>query len=88
VPSDYLLPYSASVALSYILTRLLIPAAPALGLLDIPSARKKHSGSIPLIGGLGIYASILICTMLFTKVQVELLSIVTIGGLLTMVGTL
>jgi UDP-GlcNAc:undecaprenyl-phosphate GlcNAc-1-phosphate transferase len=81
-------PYSFSFALSYVLTRLLIPAAPRLGLVDIPSARKKHSGEIPLVGGLGIYGSVLICTMLFTTLQIELLCIVALGGLLTTIGTL
>lgn len=86
--SETILPYSASLILTYTLTRLLIPAAPRLGLMDIPSDRKKHSGAIPLVGGLAIYASVFICTMLFTQLQVELLSIITLGGILTTIGTL
>ena len=81
--SETLFTYSFSLALSYILTRLLIPAAPRLGLMDIPSGRKKHTGAIPIVGGLAIYASVFTCTMLFTKLQIELLSIITLGGILT-----
>jgi UDP-GlcNAc:undecaprenyl-phosphate GlcNAc-1-phosphate transferase len=86
--TESIFPYSFSLVLTYVLTRLLIPAAPRLGLIDIPSCRKKHTGDIPLVGGLAIYASIFICTMLFTKLQVELLSIITLGGILTTIGTL
>lgn len=86
--TESIFPYSFSLVLTYVLTRLLIPAAPRLGLMDIPSCRKKHTGEIPLVGGLAIYASIFICTMLFTKLQVELLSIITLGGILTTIGTL
>lgn len=86
--SESILPFGFSVVLTYIFTRALIPVAPKLGLLDIPCSRKKHSGEIPLVGGLAIYGSIIICTMLFANLQVELLSIITIGGLLTTIGTL
>ncbi len=86
--SESIFPYSFSLILTYVLTRLLIPAAPKLGLMDIPCARKKHTGAIPLVGGLAIYGSIFICTMLFTKLQIELLSIITLGGILTTLGTL
>jgi len=85
---ESIFPYSFSLALTYVLTRLLIPAAPKLGLMDVPCARKKHTGAIPLVGGLAIYGSVFICTMLFTKLQIELLSIITLGGILTTVGTL
>ena len=86
--TESIFPYSFSLVLTYVLTRLLIPAAPKLGLMDIPCARKKHTGAIPLVGGLAIYASVFICTMLFTKLQIELLSIITLGGILTTLGTL
>ncbi len=85
---ESIIPYSFSLALTYILTRLLIPLAPKLGLIDLPSKRKKHSGAVPLVGGLAIYISIFISTMLFTKLQLELLSIITLGGILTTIGTL
>ncbi|MEH6347730.1 MAG: MraY family glycosyltransferase [Bermanella sp.] len=86
--SESIFPYSFSLVLTYVLTRLLIPVAPKLGLIDVPCQRKKHTGAIPLVGGLAIYASVFICTMLFTKLQIELLSIITLGGILTTLGTL
>ena len=41
----------------YIILKFL---SPKLGLLDLPSIRKNHSGQIPMIGGLIIYLNILI----------------------------
>lgn len=85
---ESLIPISFSLAFSYLIIRTLIPIAPKLGLIDIPGSRKKHNGNIPLVGGLGIYISVFLCTMLFTELQIQLLSIIALGGILTIIGTL
>jgi UDP-GlcNAc:undecaprenyl-phosphate GlcNAc-1-phosphate transferase len=85
---ESIIPYSFSLVLTYILTRLLVPLAPKLGLMDVPTNRKKHVGDIPIVGGLAVYISIFISTMLFTELQLEILSIITLGGILTTIGTL
>ncbi|MDH3380628.1 MAG: undecaprenyl/decaprenyl-phosphate alpha-N-acetylglucosaminyl 1-phosphate transferase [Gammaproteobacteria bacterium] len=36
----------------------LTPVARAVGLVDVPSARKNHIGEVPLIGGLSIFAAV------------------------------
>lgn len=47
---------------SGISTRLIIWLAPKLGLVDQPDQnRKRHAGSIPLMGGKAIYTGILVC---------------------------
>jgi len=38
----------------------LSPVARAVGLVDIPSARKSHVGKVPLIGGLAIFAAVFV----------------------------
>ncbi len=38
----------------------LTPVARAVGLVDVPSARKAHVGEVPLIGGLSIFAAIFV----------------------------
>ena len=38
-----------------VLIVLLRPLAISLGLVDIPTSRKSHSGNIPLIGGIAIF---------------------------------
>ena len=38
----------------------LSPVARAVGLVDIPSARKTHTGKVPLIGGLAIFTAVFV----------------------------
>jgi UDP-GlcNAc:undecaprenyl-phosphate GlcNAc-1-phosphate transferase len=49
------LSFLAAIAAMVILLR----AAPSLDLVDVPGGRKSHAGSIPLVGGLAILASLL-----------------------------
>lgn len=56
--STYTLLFAVAASLLTIL--LLRPVAPTLNLLDIPHGRKQHTGSVPLIGGLAIYLSLLL----------------------------
>ena len=32
--------------------KVLLPLAPQIGLIDLPTERKNHEGAIPLIGGI------------------------------------
>jgi len=41
------------------------PIAQSVDLLDLPSTRKQHVGAVPLIGGVSIYVSLLICAIMF-----------------------
>jgi UDP-GlcNAc:undecaprenyl-phosphate GlcNAc-1-phosphate transferase len=52
-----LLAFLVPLAISFLITSLMIRWAPVLGLVDIPNARKVHSRPIPKGGGLGIYAA-------------------------------
>ena len=83
-------PSIALVALmSLILTKLLIPISYKLGLLDHPDhLNKKHSGKIPLIGGVMIYLSVLIGSVAFLELSEQFISIGIICGLVTLVGVL
>jgi UDP-GlcNAc:undecaprenyl-phosphate GlcNAc-1-phosphate transferase len=38
--------------------------APQLGLVDLPTNRKKHVGSVPLVGGIAIYAGLCVALVL------------------------
>ena len=66
---------------------LLTPIAAKLGLMDQPSARKKHVGSIPLVGGIAIWLALVIC-LLFVGITAKLLFFVVGGGLLVVVGAI
>lgn len=43
--------------------------APAFGLLDSPGGRKEHTQSVPLVGGLAIFATVLIATSLMGELD-------------------
>ena len=83
------LPSLAGVALvSYTLTKLLIPISHLAGLLDRPDGRKVHLGSIPLVGGIAIYLSVLFSAVLFLNLPDRFISIALICGLITFIGAL
>ena len=83
------LPSLAGVAfVSILLTRMLIPLSHAVGLLDRPNKRKSHVGSIPLIGGISIYLSVLFCAVLFLNLPEKFIGIALICGLITFLGAL
>ncbi|MGB1197711.1 MAG: UDP-N-acetylglucosamine--undecaprenyl-phosphate N-acetylglucosaminephosphotransferase [Thalassotalea sp.] len=68
--------------------KLLMPLAPRLGLIDVPNDRKKHDGSIPLIGGLSIFTGVLIASSLFVE-QSQLINLYLISSaLLVFIGTM
>jgi len=83
------LPSLAGVAVvSFLLTRMLIPLSHITGLLDRPDRRKDHIGSIPLIGGISIYLSVVFCAVLFLNLPEHFIGIALICGLITFLGVL
>lgn len=67
---------------------LLRPLAIKIGLVDKPTARKAHSGEIPLIGGISVYIGLLIACVLvliFSPVHSEQLVIYLAASLLMVV---
>jgi UDP-GlcNAc:undecaprenyl-phosphate GlcNAc-1-phosphate transferase len=83
------LPSIAGVAiLSILITRILIPLSHIFGLLDRPSDRKTHIGSIPLIGGISIYFSVVIGSVVFLDLNETFIGISIICGLVTLMGVM
>lgn len=64
---------------------LLKPLAPKLGLVDHPSDRKTHEGSIPLIGGIAVWLAFTLC-LFFVGMTGDLVYLVATSGLLLFVG--
>lgn len=52
---------------SILAIKVLLPLAPHVGLVDYPSARKKHDGAIPLVGGISIFTGVLIASSVFIE---------------------
>ncbi|MDG1079082.1 MAG: hypothetical protein P8P12_02960 [Porticoccaceae bacterium] len=83
------LPSLAGVALlSFAFTKLLIPLSHSTGLIDRPDSRKQHLGSVPLVGGIAIYLSVLFCAVLFLDLPETFIGIALICGLITVIGAL
>jgi len=63
----------AGALLAFITTAILIvflrPLAIWVGLVDVPSGRKSHSGNIPLIGGIAIFAGSLTALLIQHKLD-------------------
>jgi len=85
---DFLLPVVSIAIFTYVLINALIPFSEKFGLVDIPCERKKHVGNIPLVGGIAIYISTVVFALLFVELDIQLMSIILIGGMLTTIGTL
>ena len=53
-----------SILLSLVLVLCFVPIlrqiAPTLGLLDLPTARKRHDGAVPLVGGLAMFLAFIV----------------------------
>lgn len=77
---------AASFFLSFVIVKLLKPLAYWVELVDKPGGRKQHQGLIPLVGGLAIYASISLCTILFIEQTWFLRMFIVAGGLIVFMG--
>ena len=60
-----LLGFLVALAISYLLTPLIQSRAMKLGVLDRPSKRKIHETPIPRLGGVSIYVSLFLTTLIF-----------------------
>ena len=64
---DFWLPLTISFILSFVAIKIVNPIAIKTGLVDYPCARKVHEGHIPLVGGIAIYLSIMLASVLFIE---------------------
>ncbi|WOT06280.1 UDP-N-acetylglucosamine--undecaprenyl-phosphate N-acetylglucosaminephosphotransferase [Shewanella youngdeokensis] len=64
---DWFLPLVWTFSVSFLAIRLAKPIAVKIGLVDIPTQRKVHVGSVPLVGGIAIYIGVLTASMMFIE---------------------
>jgi UDP-GlcNAc:undecaprenyl-phosphate GlcNAc-1-phosphate transferase len=85
---EFIYPVFTSFLISLISIKVLVPIAKNIGLMDKPDARKQHSGHIPLVGGISIFLSIFIVSIIWlpdnTENRVFLVSI----ALMVFIGAL
>ena len=81
-------PAILAFACCLLLTPLLIPVAKKIGLTDAPDKRKLHQGRTPLIGGIVIWLTIII-TSLVANIHIEhQIAFYTAGTLIVVLGAL
>ncbi|QIB65966.1 undecaprenyl/decaprenyl-phosphate alpha-N-acetylglucosaminyl 1-phosphate transferase [Kineobactrum salinum] len=87
-----ILAFTVTLALIWLLARI----APRLGLMDAPNHRKKHAGQVPLVGGIAIFLTLMLCAWIWKEVglhsvgtQVNALKMFMVaGGALVLLGVL
>lgn len=80
--------FSFTVALfvTMILIPPLIQFAARLGFVDIPDARKVHTGAIPRIGGVAMIAGTMLASLLWLELSRQILAILTGIGIIAAFG--
>src|SRR5262249_43548204 len=61
------LAFAGPLAVAAVFTGALIPLAPQLGLIDLPSARKVHTTPTPRGGGLAVAGAVLLASVAFFR---------------------
>ncbi|WP_188151616.1 undecaprenyl/decaprenyl-phosphate alpha-N-acetylglucosaminyl 1-phosphate transferase [Teredinibacter waterburyi] len=77
---------AVSFLLSFGAVKILQPIARVLELVDRPGGRKQHLGVIPLIGGLAIYASVIVTVFVFIEQPLFIRLFLLAGGLIVFMG--
>jgi UDP-GlcNAc:undecaprenyl-phosphate GlcNAc-1-phosphate transferase len=79
---NFLLP----LLLTAVLVDFLRPAAVRVGLVDTPGGRKRHTGPVPLVGGIAIMSAFSLCALLFLGMVSPYEPLITGMGVLLVVG--
>jgi len=74
--------------ISFGVTPIVIRAAHALGILDMPASRKVHSAPTPLLGGLAIYLAFTVAILANSILDRQVIAILVGATLLVLVGVL
>ena len=74
--------------LSFLFVKILQPIATWLHLVDKPGGRKRHTGAIPLVGGLAIYLSVFLTSLVFLEQPIFIRLFLMAGGLIVFMGML
>ncbi len=64
------------------------PLAIRIGLVDHPGGRKRHDGAVPLIGGLAIFAGMVVGSVLISPPTVGLISALVAGSMMMIIGVI
>lgn len=85
---NFFLPALVAFAFACVAVVVAKPLAVKAGLVDIPNARKHHSGHIPLVGGVAIFISVLFAVMLFAPHSQAINIFLLSAALIVFIGVL
>ncbi|MDQ7029257.1 MAG: MraY family glycosyltransferase [Ardenticatenia bacterium] len=78
---NWLVIFTLALAVAVVGTPLMRQVAIHLGVLDRPAARKVHTTPMPLLGGVAIYAAVLVALMLYAdRREVVQMAGILVGG--------
>lgn len=80
--------FLACFALTLLTLNGLRPVAGTIGLLDFPGGRKTHLSATPLVGGLGIFTSLLLVVFTLPALLAEFASLLTLSAFILFIGTI
>ncbi len=75
-----------SFAIAFVIVKVLKPIAYWADLVDRPGGRKQHDGLVPLVGGIAIYLSVSLTTLLFLEQPIFIRLFLLGGGLIVFMG--
>lgn len=75
-----------SFVTTFVAIKLLKPIAFWANLVDKPGGRKQHDGLIPLIGGIAVYLSVVLSTLIFLEQPIFIRLFLLAGGLIVFMG--
>ena len=80
------------IAVAFLVTTAMLlvlrPVAVALGLVDTPSARKQHTGDVPVIGGLAIFLGVFLAAMIAPEMNRNADVMLSMAALMCIVGAI
>jgi UDP-GlcNAc:undecaprenyl-phosphate GlcNAc-1-phosphate transferase len=79
---------TSAFLISVFLMVALRPLAKALGWVDKPGGRKTHVGEVPVIGGLAMYAGLLVAAGFRARLGEDGIAVLACAGLMVLVGAL
>lgn len=75
-----------AAVLVYGAIRIVVLAAPHIGLIDVPDQRKRHQGRVPVVGGIGIFIGVALAACWLAGWHHDLSFFLTAALLLVIVG--
>ncbi len=84
---NIIMPFIISVALSLSMTPIVKKIAVKVGAIDIPKdERRVHKKPMPLMGGLALYISVIVTSLIFLPIDKTLISIIIGGSIICISG--